>query len=204
MKMAVRFLTLVVMLLAVKPLLAGENLPSANVAAKYAQAENSKGATTSNVSSDETEDPLVIQNGEEQVHINVAKLRNPHDIFVPIAFFVFLLALFLGRRFFMERTQQRKIALLEKMVEKGQPVSDAVIQQVFSDDRSQRFGRGSVARTIRRGVAFTAIGTGLLVYSLLMHHAGGKLVFGIVLLGLGIGHLVSHRFEKKENNSSDM
>jgi hypothetical protein len=200
MKMTMRMLVVALMLFGAKSMWAFETSENPNNSVNAVQTSAAKNTLAAN----EDEEPIVIKNGDEQVHINVAKLKGPEDIVVPIAFFVFLLALFMGRRYFMEQTQQRKIALLEKMVEKGQPVSDAVIQQVFAEDRSRRYGPDSFARTVRRGVAFTVIGIGLLIYSLLMHHVGGKLVFGIVMLGLGIGNLVSHRFEKKEINSSDM
>jgi Domain of unknown function (DUF6249) len=194
MKIVVKFLVVAMMITMLKPILAIAEDNKDNVS-PYPQIEIQTPATSSA--------SIAAKKSEDETYMNVQKFRTAENVLVPISFFMFLLVLLLGRWYFKEKTHQRKIQLLEKMVEKGQPVSDGVIQQVFSEDRSQRFGKDSPARTIRKGVAFTAIGVGLLIYCLMMHHTGGKLIVGIVFLGLGIGFLVSQRFEKNEVESID-
>lgn len=144
-----------------------------------------------------------IDDKEASVQLSFNNSDSPAEILVPISFFLFLLILFLGRGYFNNKTQQRKIELLEKMVEKGQPVSDTVIQQIFADSGPRKFGADWEGKSLRRGVALTLAGAGLLIFSFVTHKTGPSVVAGIILLSLGVGSLVSHKYGKDNSNLPD-
>jgi hypothetical protein len=115
---------------------------------------------------------------------------------VPIAFFVFLLVLFLGRRALIERTNQRRLEVLRTLVEKGQPVPEAVVREILAGGPGERgCGMpGEEYRSLRRGYGLSLAGGGLLVFALVNHgHPRGALIAGIVLAGLGLGNLLARR-----------
>lgn len=205
-KNTAHMLILVFLLVASKPLIvAAAETTSTEVAAVNANGEKEvtkKVIISTDDKSKGNDSAIELADGQEHVRLRLGGSRQIEDVVVPIAFFLFLLTLILGRRFLSERTQQKKVALLEKMIEKGHPVSENIIQQVFTNNvRSERWG-GNRKNPIRRGVALTLIGVGLLINGAFFHLSHTSVTVGIVMLGLGIGFLASSKFDK--TNSADL
>ncbi len=158
---------------------------------------NPTAATATAVSSDKSEDSDDDDSrdkGDQFKTIMKFAGDRSEDHVVPIASFVFIAVLLLGRRFLRERTEQRRLDLLRAMVDKGQPVPEGVVAAVLKDGSSGLDANNPV-RQVRNGFGFSVIGAGLLVYGLVVagsHH--GAIILGIVFVGIGIGNLASHRF----------
>jgi len=132
-----------------------------------------------------------IKLAETAIQGGIAKAASAEDVVIPLAAFIFVLALVLGSRYLKERTQKQRLDLLRTMVDKGQTVPEGVIKELLSNDRSVN-KLPDATKQLRNGYSFTVVGVGLLTYGLLMGHHSTSLIIGIVLLGLGVGYLAAN------------
>jgi len=114
------------------------------------------------------------------------------NITVPLLFFLFCLAAILGKRFLASRNEQRRLDLIKTMVEKGQAVPEAVVNQILTPSRQlEAEGPRSEYKRTRNAYGFTVAGVCLIVYALATHNLGSEdiLVPALVFLCLGVGGL---------------
>ena len=101
---AARILVIALLFVTIKPLIsvAEEQPAPAVVAKKAATSEEKEASKKISYSTDakESDEPIELDNGKEHVNIRFAGVRNPEDVIIPIAFFLFLITLILGRKFY--------------------------------------------------------------------------------------------------------
>ncbi len=124
---------------------------------------------------------------------------------VPVAFFGFLLIIIVSKQYFRAKTELSRIALLNSMVEKGQPIPEGWINR---DRYESRWGRRHQPHSLlRRGIIFTLIGIAFIAIRYLENRHGGFLPVGIVFLAIGVGNLVSlgvgGRFLESDRNKRE-
>lgn len=132
-------------------------------------------------------------------------LAELEDIVVPIAFFVFLLAVILGGKYFSSRNEQKRLELLQLMVEKGQAVPTEVVNKILTPQAAPEndSSRQNYKRT-RNAYGFTLAGILILAYTLFNRdwHNTGTLVPGLVFLSIGVGCLAGIYLPKRTEKIS--
>jgi hypothetical protein len=132
-------------------------------------------------------------------------LSELEDILVPGMFFLFLVAVILGGKYFASRNEQRRLELLRLMVEKGQPVPENVVNQILSPQPAAEADsvRQAYKRT-RNAYAFTIAGVALIGYALIFNQWSNSsiLVPGLVFIAFGVGGLAGLYMHKRDEKIS--
>jgi hypothetical protein len=125
------------------------------------------------------------------------------DTLVPVAFFLFLLTVILGTKYISSRNEQRRLELLKMMVEKGQAVPEAVVNQILTPQAAPEDSgsRQSYKRT-RNAFGFTLAGAALCLYGLIGHAGSSALIPGLVFLCLGAAGLAGLYLPKRDEKIS--
>lgn len=121
---------------------------------------------------------------------------------VPIALFICGMLAILGTRYFRERTEQKRMEVLKAMVEKGQPIPEALMNSFTNQKDIRRPHWRHQGHSLRRGIMATIIGGSFLVYHFMSEDGYGRgfVIAGIILLGVGIGHLATYKSFKDDSN----
>ena len=149
--------------------------------------------TTSGISvdkGDEDEEAGVTAHHGRGSHHLKSLVSELEDILVPLFFFVFLIAVILGKRYFESRNDERRMQLLKMMVEKGQPVPESALQLLLSPQTVAETGgaRQGYKRT-RNAYGFTLAGMLLIGHALINHDWQNQAVLipGLIFICLGLG-----------------
>lgn len=128
------------------------------------------------------------------------------DVLVPGMFFAFLIAVILGGRYIASRNEQKRLDVLRLMVEKGQPVPEAIVSQILNSQVApdKDSSRQNFKRT-RNAYAFTIAGLGLLGYVILRsdYSNSGALLAGLIFLCLGAGGIAGLYLPKQNEKTSN-
>ena len=123
--------------------------------------------------------------------VKVSSVMNDlEDILIPAMFFMFLVAVILGGRYFASRNEQRRLEVLRLMVEKGQPVPESVVQKILSSNAEpEADGARQAYNRTRNAYAFSLAGLALLGYALIKGDFSNTavLVPGLIFFCLGAG-----------------
>jgi hypothetical protein len=153
------------------------------------------------VSGDEDGDSdISIDKGGIKVH-GINKTEKLEDIVVPVAFFLFLLAAALGTKYISSRNEQRRLDLLRAMVDKGQPVPEAVVNSIIAPQAAAESGDSrQTYKRYRNAYGFTIAGVALMCYAVLNHtYDGGSMIAALVFLCIGGGCMAGLYLPKQAN-----
>ncbi|MGE4133471.1 MAG: DUF6249 domain-containing protein [Bdellovibrionales bacterium] len=148
-----------------------------------------------------TKSGIVVRDGEE-THAKVS-MGPDEDIVVPIALFIMLAVVILGAKYFSSKNEQRRLDVLQKMVEKGQPIPEGVITQILNTGKQESEDSRATYKRTRNAYGFSIAGVALLGYAVITgsFHATDVLVPGLVFLCLGLGGLAGLYLQKSEEKA---
>ena len=149
-------------------------------------------------------------NGDIKINHGRINIHNPgkeklEGIVIPVAFFLFLLAVILGAKGISSHTEQKRLELLKIMVEKGQPVPEAVVNSILTPQASPESGDNrQTYKRYRNAYGFTIAGVALMFYAMLSHsYEGGAMITGLVFLCLGAGGMAGLYLPKQRSNGPE-
>ena len=138
---------------------------------------------------------IVIENGDKDEDADLKEMRNL--VAIPIVAIVFLsifgapvaIVVMVGI-FSMIATRMRQ-RTIRMMVEKGQPVPAELLAPAT---------RGIRRRSdVRRGVVWTMVGLGLMIWLAAINEDGGAWSFGLIPFLIGLGYLIIWKLESKKD-----
>ena len=140
------------------------------------------------------------------VKVHMHRSDNLEDVLVPIAFFLFVIALVLGGRYFSNRTEQKRIEVLKMMIEKGQPLPENVVKQILSPNRTTPDPLAKQFQNVRNTVAFSIAGVSLMAYAIFTQdfHNKSVLIPGLIFLCLGAGGIAGFYTKKSAKPNSEL
>jgi hypothetical protein len=177
-------------------------LSSTTMAAEpKAPTEGSSQATTQAITTTDTTTITAQLTSEQLYQLEMKKLENDFmrdgsdatEIVVPIAFFLFALGTIFISVFFLSKSKKRRYALIEKAIEKGQPLPE----NLFTTKRKRDH---SVFGYIQNGIIFTLLGIAMFVVGAFADTSLGFIFTGAFFFAFGIAFLliafIKHKMEK--------